>query len=981
MHPLLFLRWRTWLLQALAFLAITASGAAVAEGSRQLHPADYPTAGSRSNLDLQPPTRYMDRVVRRTFLYVYADAGEYILLGSSNIGSGGDVGIYTPRDFGVPGDEPNPGAADFTCTAGTSLPGDHYSGPGVGEIAGRAQELAGPHSADGSNLVSGGFQPCAFQAAQPGIYGVLFTVAPGEPGPNGQVSGTRDSGNSVAAWDVTVRASAVSTEDIDGRLFTYAFNGFTGGNNRPVFSTLYYTTRDGYRYRQDLRGLDPNGYALYGNTFGFLDDNVPLYRTLRGDEALVTSLPPGVSAQAAQYPIFFSDIQPGGSGEAGAERVLTTLGIPLVPPSPQISEVVFEGTLGGAVTATATGGTFSFFTTDTVSYQIVISRDGVDYDPANPVNRMLTGIAFSGAHQVDWDGLDNNGDPFPASPTPYGYRARGRNGEVHFPIIDAENNGNPSNPAIPGGGPTITRLNGTDPGDTTVFFDDRGYVTLSGDAIGERNGSLCPPGAHAAADPAVSLTGVDSSTSYRLWQFGRNRNRDCRSDAGWGDAKAVNLWTYFLTPERAEVLEIREFRIDVGTAVSVVDTAEAGNTVQGSFSFYNSGAETAPGLDYSMRLSPGLTAVAFGNLPVGATASYDSATGDVTLAGFPSSLDSGDSIPGMNFSYTAPVSGPVLVTTGISTTAVDEYPDNDTADASTGVGAVDVETAITGAPSAASTGATVQASILFANRGSSDALDVTYVAAVGVDSGGTTGYIPTDVIFTSLPSGVTAVHDSATGQVTFTGLPAILVQGEVISISFSYTGPDGNGASVPVSSTVQTSSSDAVPSNNVADAFTVFSFPPTAALDVTASASCGRNAPTIDYTVVPVDFVPSGLATIEFVGSDGNVVESRTGQPLAGSQLWPGASVDASGEGNGWPGRVWTGTDWSEVPSTVRPELTLRITVNPTAEVSVTYPPNCGPAADSGSGGAVRPIPVLPGPLLLLLIAAVGGLGMRFRGR
>ena len=482
-----------------------ASSVAVAEGSRQLYPSSYPGSGSRANLDLQDNGRYMDRVNRLGFVYVYAQANEYITVGSSNIGSGGDVNIYLPQDFGIPGDETIPGSADFNCADPTpSVPGTHFSGSNFGRIQSRTEELAGPNSPDNTVTLSNGYLPCAFQAPETGIYGVLFTTGSGG-GPNGNVGSVASSSRTVAAWDVSMRATRDSVNDLDGRTFTYAFIGFTGGNNRPVYSTLYYVTEDGYRYQQDLRGLDPNGYALYANTFGFLDDNEPLYKTLRSDNWPVDNLPLGVSAQAAEYPIFFSDISPGGPAEPGMTLVLNALGIPLEPPSPQISNVTFDGTLGGSVTATGSGGVFSFDTTDTVSYQIVISRDGSDFDPATPDNRVLTGIAYSGAHQVTWDGLDNNNQPFPASATPYAYRASGRNGEVHFPIIDAENNGNP--PSILGGGPTITRLNGIDPNDTTVFFDDRGYLTRSGELIGNLNGTLCPGPNPAAADPAVSPDG------------------------------------------------------------------------------------------------------------------------------------------------------------------------------------------------------------------------------------------------------------------------------------------------------------------------------------------------------------------------------------------------------------------------------------------------------------------------------------------
>ncbi len=230
-----------------------------------------------------------------------------------------------------------PGTPEFRCSTGSTQPGTHYSGGTLGTVSTRAQELAGPNSADDTVTVPNGFAPCAYQAPVSGVYGVLFNPATVGEGPNGVIDPPALSKNSVSVWDVTVRSDATSTTDINGRLFTYAFIGFTGGNSRPVYSTHYYVTNDGYRYAQDLRGLDPNGYALYANTFGFLDNGQPLFKDLRGSEALVTTLPPGVTTQTAQFPIFFTDVSPTSPNAAEINRVLGALSIPLTPPTPTVT--------------------------------------------------------------------------------------------------------------------------------------------------------------------------------------------------------------------------------------------------------------------------------------------------------------------------------------------------------------------------------------------------------------------------------------------------------------------------------------------------------------------------------------------------------------------------------------------------------------------------------------------------------------------
>ncbi|RUQ36707.1 MAG: hypothetical protein EKK71_07275 [Candidatus Competibacteraceae bacterium] len=217
---------------------ILTSPTAQAEGSRSLYPASYPTTcgtgsgqGCRANLDIQPGNRYVNRVNRLTFIYVYAEANEYILVGSSNRTADGKgvISIYnpydsqnSPRNFGVTGDETVPATADFRCSEETN-----------GLINTRAKELAGPQSVIGSNNTAG-YIPCFYQAPSTGIYGVVFSVGDSGGNPNGAIDPPAVSNNSAAAWDVTVRSSDPnSTIDLNGRVFTYAWAGYTGDNNHP----------------------------------------------------------------------------------------------------------------------------------------------------------------------------------------------------------------------------------------------------------------------------------------------------------------------------------------------------------------------------------------------------------------------------------------------------------------------------------------------------------------------------------------------------------------------------------------------------------------------------------------------------------------------------------------------------------------------------------------------------------------------------
>jgi hypothetical protein len=333
--------WRTnTTLLIFLLMALTLPPSALAEGSRNLYPsgAELIADAGRGNLDVSDPaSAYLNVVRRRGFIYVYAQAGERILVGSRNRTADGIgiIQVYNPQDFGPRGAENLPASANFTCSSGTT-----------GLIADRAQELAGPRAVSGGGN-PGGYVPCVYVAPVTGIYGVNFTGANTGGNPDANIAAPAVSSNTVAAWDVTVRASDTSTTDLNARVFTYAWTVFTANNGpgRRLYQDLYYVTLDGYRYRQRLSGIDPNGGTFFANTLGFFDQGEPLYKNIRATNPLVSSgIPAGVTVQPAQFPIFFSDITPSpgnAANNAEAQRVLGALGIPTAPLPPQVNEFRF----------------------------------------------------------------------------------------------------------------------------------------------------------------------------------------------------------------------------------------------------------------------------------------------------------------------------------------------------------------------------------------------------------------------------------------------------------------------------------------------------------------------------------------------------------------------------------------------------------------------------------------------------------------
>lgn len=559
------------LLLCVAFLPT--SQYVAAEGSRSLYPESY--ADARANLEWRT-SAYGTFLLRRTLLKVYAEEGEYILMGSSAVDvpdtpDQGDILIFRPGLVTGPiGQETIPDTASFSCREQRTQTGNLDQG----RMSSRTEELRGPDTivdtatAARGNAIADGYVPCFYQAPETGIYDVVF-FGPAGPGedyeipPTGQISDTPDNftatqATSVAMWDVTVRASLTSTIDLRGRLFTYYLTMFTGRSGRPVSSIVYVVCNDGFIYEVDLRGMDPIGFVLYANQVGFLDsDGTPLHRDVMAVDTLsfqgqnqLMELQGGTSLAPPDFPIFFNLPDP---------AALTALGIPLEPVPPQVSNFTFTGTVGDDTTVVGEGGTFRFTTNVEGTYQIVISRDGDDFDPTNPENAALRGvIADSGDVTVEWDGLDESRNPFPPGQD-FVARVVVKNGEVHLPFLDVENSIN--------GGPSFTMINppnGECPpfegGCSGAFYDDRGYLTAEGTLVGvEVNGALCPGAVGNPPEPRFSdpLRGFDSRSAQRAFGFpeGGNPQNICDEEGGFGDKKGLDMWTYY--PSAAIVTPVR----------------------------------------------------------------------------------------------------------------------------------------------------------------------------------------------------------------------------------------------------------------------------------------------------------------------------------------------------------------------------------------------------------------------------------------
>jgi uncharacterized repeat protein (TIGR01451 family) len=661
---------------AAAFLMLAGTAqTAYAAGSANLWPNG--ASGSRANTEWRDAsvTYGGGLLVRRTLIKAYMQAGEVLLLGSSAIGQGtSDILVWNPGLItGSIGAENVSAVPSFSCNGQRT--------GAQGQITSRAEELAGPDTIPGGG-VAGGYVPCNYAAPSTGIYDIAFV---GPDGFAGTADGTvaadigltdpndfnANQGTSIAAWDATVRSSLASATDIPGRVFTYYLALFTGGNGLPVFPTVFAVTGDGYKYQVDLRGMDPNGWLVYGNQLGFLDSDgtTPLYHDAvaanSGSPGQLTTIQGGVTFQRPSFPLFF---------ETPAPATIAALGIPLAPTAPVMTSLSFSGNLGGNTSLVNNGGTFHYVSNVPGVYEIVVSIDGVNFDPTSPTNRSLRGARAAGLQSVAWDGKDNSGNFFPVGT--YQVHASFHGGEYHFPMIDVENDTT--------GGPTITLLNrpaGICPaltgGCTSGFYDDRTYTTLNGTVVDGSNpvGSvLCGnnPPATSFADP---INGYDTTGNQRAFGTGAGGNNNVPCTGAFGDAKGLDTWTYYPSTTVLAPLNIVAASADIGVTKSVSNATPAvGTNVTFTVNAHNAGPDATTALQVTDLLPAGLTFVS----STTSQGTYNAGTGvwDVgALAGGASAT----------LHITATVTGTTKVTntaTRTLTTPVDADPANDTASSS-----------------------------------------------------------------------------------------------------------------------------------------------------------------------------------------------------------------------------------------------------------------------------------------------------------
>ena len=377
------------------------------------------------------------------------------------------------------------------------------------------------------------------------------------------------------------------------------------------------------------------------------------------------------------------------------------------------------------------------------------------------------------------------------------------------------------------------------------------------------------------------------------------------------------------------MLSIIDFA-DVKATVSAPVSVAPNGAVTVDVGFGNVGSQVAASTGYTLQLAPGLTGVAC----VGATCSYNSATGAVTVTGLPGSLSPGQ-WSNLTVSYTAPSSGNVSVTASVSTgTNQGNNLAPDSASAITLVGGgsndADVMTTVSAPPSSVPGGA-VSVPVVFANVGGTTATGVTYGVTL------TPGLNPAQV---SCTGGATCVYDSGSGALTVTGLSGTLTPGQSVPVTVNYIAP---ATPVTVASTVN-AVGDANAANNTASGTTT---PTTnaSAPDVVTSISPPATATPGAAVAVPVRFGNLGDAPAVGMTYTLTVPAGLTGVSCAPAVCnYSGTTVTVTA---GLPATLNPG-GWADM--TLRYNAPASGVVTVTSNVSTTTPND--PTANNTATGA-----------------------------
>ena len=459
---------------------------------------------------------------------IYAQAGEYINLGSSHIGvNGGFLMLYKP-DGTLAGIYQNLGL-----------------GTGLGIINNDVEELNGPTG--GGTINGSGYVPISqeIMAGEEGIWTVVLGFPITLPITN-SYSFTNLENNeawdritnqpdewAIVSWDATVSTGSAANAGgtmLTGRVYTNQYKAIITGNSNSTSPTFYMMSKEGVQYQMDFEGVDPYGFDFSANSSGIVDHlGQPTY-TSKATASYAVSNDPSTwtsgnyyiydpqsndEGSLITYKVFFNTPDSNMPAEAMTSNVhdnstyTTWLNNVLSPDPLSVQSFDFSGvdangdpTCFGSNMQTGLGGILNFNSniTGTVKLSLDINNDG---DFVDAEDRIIYDVAEVGSNEMIWDGLDGTGSMLVlANDVEVNYLLEMRVGEMHIMFRDVENNS---------GGIVFTRLNGQNAPSNDFYYD---HTELSGPTSG-------------GAAPSVSST----TTPYTY-------------SSNWGNNKMLDYWTY-----------------------------------------------------------------------------------------------------------------------------------------------------------------------------------------------------------------------------------------------------------------------------------------------------------------------------------------------------------------------------------------------------------------------------------------------------
>ena len=81
-----------------------------------------------------------------------------------------------------------------------------------------------------------------------------------------------------------------------------------------------------------------------------------------------------------------------------SNATIAAIGIPTAPTTPTFTLLDFNGDISGNNSTVGGGGIFTFKTNMPGTYELIISRDGVNFDPGLPTNRVIRKYVRAGTH-------------------------------------------------------------------------------------------------------------------------------------------------------------------------------------------------------------------------------------------------------------------------------------------------------------------------------------------------------------------------------------------------------------------------------------------------------------------------------------------------------------------------------------------------------------------------------------------------------